>query len=710
MLVRLGLVCLIFSAKVLFADLPSPRFDRIEPLGANAGEECTLKITAKDTDGIHTLHFAHPGIQATQDPKDEKTFQVKVAPDVPAGTYDVWFEGKYGLSSARVFSVSHGLKSVAEREPNNSFEEANLVEVNQAVDGKADGNNVDYFRFTAREKQRVTIDLKAVRLDSRMDANLSLYNAGGKLLASNADYFGREPFIDFIAPADGEYVVLLHDLAYQGGEPYRLVISDLPHLENVFPRAVPINQPVTLTLIGRNLGPNSQPTSRLMHGVPLEQLTITTKFSPSEQELHGFQMVRHPSAHSSEPTAATCTLNGFHFVPNLDRPVLNAVPLMYAPNAATEEREANDTAEQAQPIALPAVVNGKLDEPQDADWFEFEVPEGGKGNYVFHVYCERIAGRADPYLLLLDDKGNVVREFDDYGHRVNAFDGHLRDPYGETGLQEKRTYRVLVKDRYDSGGLRQQYVLSIQKDPIDFHVSAIHASRRDPSSLNLWRGGAEQLDIVVHFEGSEKPHLTITAEGLPPGVHCEPMTIGSGENRGKFLLWADKDAPEFVGPIRLIATGEANGKTIRRPVTPYTRPWNNGGSRPLQALMLCLTQQAPYSLRFEPAKLQIRPGEKPEVKVIATRHLKDYDGKIAVNSLHTPGGFQLTNAVIPSGQTEATVTVELQRDLRPGVYSLTMTGDAQVPFQREEKSQPRNERVALPALPLQVEVLEKKEP
>ena len=56
----------------------------------------------------------------------------------------------------------------------------------------------------------------------------------------------------------------------------------------------------------------------------------------------------------------------------------------------------------------------------------------------------------------LDDKDNRVAELDDFGPRVNAFDGHLRDRPASMNLAGKTTYRVLVQDRYRRGGARYQ--------------------------------------------------------------------------------------------------------------------------------------------------------------------------------------------------------------------------------------------------------------
>ncbi len=126
------------------------------------------------------------------------------------------------------------------------------------------------------------------------------------------------------------------------------------------------------------------------------------------------------------------------------------MPLLVVDTPVTVEVEPNDDPSKPQTIQLPAVVSGRFDRERDADWYEFEVPENGL--FALEVYCERIAGRADPYLVVLDDKGNRVTELDDFGQRMNAFDGHLRDPSGVVNLTGKRRYRVLVQDRYRRGG------------------------------------------------------------------------------------------------------------------------------------------------------------------------------------------------------------------------------------------------------------------
>ena len=427
----------------------------------------------------------------------------------------------------------------------------------------SDGNGQDLFRFAAKSGQRIVIDCQAGVLDSSMDATMSL-SSGGKFLASSSDYRGRDPFIDFLVPQDAEYDVLVHDLSYRGGLPYRLLITDRPQVENVFPRAVQAGQQAELTASGRNFAPDSAQSKWLINDLPLQQHPFSIDVPADLLGLGAYRFAEHPSGHSVLPTAATCTLTGFQVQPTIGTDVaFNAQTLLVTDSPVTLESEPNDASEKPQLLTLPAIVSGRFDQPRDADWFELEVAESGQ--YGFEVYCERIAGCADPYLVVVDDQGNRINELDDYGHRINAFDGHLRDPSGSVNLNEKRKYKVLVQDRYQRGGARYQYVLSIRKPQPDFYPAVIHSQNPGPGGTNLWRGGAVYLDAVIHQRDGYNGEITLTAEGLPPGVHCNPTVIHNN-SRGTIVLWADDDAADFTGPIKLIATGKRGDEILRREV------------------------------------------------------------------------------------------------------------------------------------------------
>lgn len=169
------------------------------------------------------------------------------------------------------------------------------------------------------------------------------------------------------------------------------------------------------------------------------------------------------------------------------------------------------------------MVSGRFDRERDGDWYVIEPTETGA--YSIEVYSERIAGRADPYVFIQDEKGNKVVELDDFGHRMNAFDGHLRDPSGIANLNAKMKYHVFVQDRYRRGGARFQYVLAINKQEFEFHIASMHSLNPGPAGLNIYRGGSAYLNFVIHQRGPTSP-ITVRAENLPPALPHKMSCLG----------------------------------------------------------------------------------------------------------------------------------------------------------------------------------------
>jgi hypothetical protein len=653
-----------------------------------------VEVAGSDLEEPAKMIFDHPGIKAEL-VKDRK-FKVTVRADVPPGTYDATVLGKYGLSNPRLFAVSNGLVEVAEKEPNDEPAAAQSVQVNSVINGTSDQGREDVYRFAARKGQRVVIECFAQRLDSQLDANLSVADAEGRPLAANGDYAGKDPLVEFIAPRDGDYFATINDLSYRGGHPYRLVITDQAHVENVFPRAVQSGKPSKVEVFGRNLAKEARPSSWVVNDLPLEVLPATVT-PPEDVSRHGlYRFSEHPTGHSVLPTAATCTLTGFQY---------RGVPMLVTDTPVTVEQEPNDDPTKPQQISLPAVVSGRFDRERDADWYEIEAPEDG--SYAFEVYCERIAGRADPYLVVLDDKDNRVSELDDFGIRMNAFDGHLRDPSGMVSLTAKKKYRVLVQDRYRRGGARYQYVLVIRKPVADFYPAAIHHQNPGPGGTTIRKGGASYLDVVIHNKEGFAGPVTITAVGLPRGVHCAP-TIINNDSRGTVVLWADRDAADWVGPVALTATGKRGEEAITRTVRPYTRVWNStdlNSSRPMRELLIAVAGEAPFAVRPQMEKVEVEAGKKVDVRVKCERLWPEFKGNINLIPLSFPGQVKMAAATIAEGKMEVVVTLEVQANARPGLYTLDLTGQAQVPFSKDAKAARPSTLVSAPSPPITLVVV-----
>lgn len=693
----------VVAAVPVCAELPSPRFDRLTPSGGSSGSTVDVAILGADIEGVDRLYFDHAGLSAKL--VEEKKFKITIGPDVPAGTYDVRLAGRFGISNPRLFEISHGLDNVFEIEPNNASTEAQVVSLNSAINGTSDGNGEDFFKVNLSTGQRIVIDCLARRLESEMDASIEVSNASGRLLASNGDWYGADPFVDFVASADGAILIRINDLRFRGGYPYRLIVSDRPHVEAIHPRVIQAGQSAEVLVTGRGLGASAKPDSLANEGPLLSSIRATVS-APSEPLSRGtYHFLEHPTGHSVLPTAATCTLNGFQV-----RPVdgcLNALPMLVSESPVTLEIEDNNDPEKPQSIALPAVVAGRFDRPQDGDWYEIEVTEGGQ--YGFDVYSERINGRADPFMVVMDDKGNRVSELDDFGHRINAFDGHLRDPSGMVNLGADRKYRVLVQDRYGRGGARYQYVLSIRRQQSDWFAAAIHYQNPGPGGATIWKGTSTSVDLVIHRQDGFNGPITITAEGLPEGVSAAPTVIHNN-TRGTFVLTATEAAPDWTGEVTLVSRAEINGEVVTREVRPYTRSWNNAGfnsSRPTRQLGLAVREKGPFALSLVPAEVTVESGKSVDVTVRARRLWEGFDGKITIIPSALPGGFSMGNSQVAASAAGGKVTFNVQAGRLPGKYTMTVLGQAQVPFSKDPKATSRpNTLVTLPATSVTLNVTE----
>src|SRR5687768_1313917 len=109
-----SVLALLLLCSAARADLPSPRLDRIAPLGAAAGSTVEIEVVGNDIEEATKLLFDHPGITAKH-VKDKK-FAVTIEKDVPEGTYDGRLVGKYGVTNPRLFAVSRGVTELPEME------------------------------------------------------------------------------------------------------------------------------------------------------------------------------------------------------------------------------------------------------------------------------------------------------------------------------------------------------------------------------------------------------------------------------------------------------------------------------------------------------------------------------------------------------------------------------------------------------------------
>ncbi|MCW1883338.1 PPC domain-containing protein [Luteolibacter flavescens] len=121
------------------------------------------------------------------------------------------------------------LNHVAETEPNAGPKQAStLPELPCAAHGViGESGDVDFFKFTAKKGENLTVKVLARDIRSPLDAVLSIRDAKGKNLATNDDQGGPDSILQWAAPEDGEYLAVVRDQLQRGGSDftYRLEIT-----------------------------------------------------------------------------------------------------------------------------------------------------------------------------------------------------------------------------------------------------------------------------------------------------------------------------------------------------------------------------------------------------------------------------------------------------------------------------------------------------
>jgi hypothetical protein len=675
------------------AELPHIRLDRIFPLGGQAGSEVQLEITGRDLDDVKALHFDHPGFKAEFLKANQ--FRVTIASDVPLGTHEVRAIGKWGISAVQLFEVGRGLTEIAEKEPNDSADKAQPVPMNVAINGKSDNNGDDFFRFPAKKGERIVIDCRAFRLNTTLRAILTLSAADGKQLLASRPYYNRtDPLLDFVAPADGDYVLRLHDMTFVGGLAYRLIISNHPQIENVFPAAIAPGGKAEVTVLGRNLPGGKPALEWMIHDHPLDVLKLSFAAPPIADRFTFINHMPSPSLNS----------RGVQLWPENLKDCLNPATFAWADMPITLEQEPNDSPEKAQPLTLPTVVCGRFDKPGDADWYTFTAKKDEA--ISIDLLCERLDLPGDPFVVVSNEKKTELDTFDDHGVNFNALAQFNRDPVGVFRVPADGTYRLFVKERYGNGGARYQYVLRLAKNEQDFYPVVCHETPSSPSCPVVRQGGSAHFDFCVNRRNLSGP-VTIEAEGLPPGVTCPPVHVSPQTQQASVVFTAAADAPEWSGAIKLKAWAMIDGKRLERPVRCAQRRWpidNINTSLEAREICIAVRSTAPYGVRLPTEKLTIAAGGEGEAKATVKRHWSDFKGKVQLNGLNLPPGFQFQTTDIAEGKVDATFKLKVAGNVPPGEYSVVLRGDAQVPFAADAKAGSKLTRLADPSTPMTVVV------
>jgi hypothetical protein len=682
----------------------------IFPLGVSAGKTVDLIVRGTDMEGVTALWFDHPGLKATH--LKDLTFRVVCEAGTPVGHHDVRVVGTYGISNPRTFVVGDRPEA-NEREPNNAPDRANGLAINSVVNGDLGAADVDCFAFEARKDQRLMLDLEAERVDSRLDATLRVLDASGREVAECRDAYGADPFVDLAVPADGRYVVKVHDVTYRGSveHNYRLTLTDGPHLDAVVPALARPGTVSSFTLLGRNLGGEAAPGLSI-EGRPLERKTVT---------------IAAPAGPDADPACPTrgCVLSsaaprrGFEFTLPSPSGRSNAVFLSLARDPIVIEREPNDDAEHAQSVEAPCDISGSFGAPNDLDLYRFKALKGE----VFRIEAsaERIGSPADPVLVVqrLDSNGRASELLtgDDLPGAIDPARFHTGTVDAEvrwTAPADGR-YQVAVNDLYASqrGDVRLAYRLSIRRERPDFALVLVPDSPDQPDALTLHAGGrAMAYALAFRQDGFDGP-IRVEAVDLPAGVRCEPVVIPAGQPSAPVVFEADESAEGVLGTVRLVGRARfgdrkeglayvpgasrlgpdvshaaiGGGMVWSPPPSPPGRDRTTiAPARLTRGIPVKVLGPAPLALSVTSASRTVTQGGLLSLDLVVTRRA-GLDEAVSVTPLLNPipGRQNPPNLNIGKSAT-ATYSIKIPKNLTLGLHTFIFQATGRYAFSKDPKS------------------------
>ncbi|MBI1325826.1 hypothetical protein GC170_21915 [bacterium] len=671
---------------VVFATFPvsaqaesPPVIASVHPSCVTAGRSVEVEFSGSGLEAVTMIVSSVPG--GNFERISPKRFRVAVPESARPGYYDVRAFGAGGLSAPVPFMVSRraGVVEPGDKSVANPMK----IGLDQTISGRIlAAGETDRYEFETRQGQGIVFECYADRIDSRMRAVLELFDASGRRIAANRGYFGVDPLIGWVAPADGRYEIRVHDLSFGGGPDfvYRLDVDTGPRPEFAVPGQVARDQKSQVRILGRNLG-----SSAVSKSDAPERLSLTST---------NFEIAADQAKSIIEPPVnRTIAQSAVDFLA-IDVPNSHASVAVrageYVPKTAGDRCISPETAME---IACPGDISGQFADKNFSRWFALNAKRGEV--FRFEVFSERLGAPTDLRLGLFDPTGNrELIGFEDVFDSPHAPlpTGHA-DPDGSWIAPADG--RFLIELRETKAGPepdpRKVFVLSVRRDEPDFRVVAMPSAGAS-GAINVQAGGRATFDLVaLRRRGYEGP-IRVYAQTLPDGLSCPDVWIGPETDRAVMVLSADSESRARVETIRLMSEADGIGQrpvamaAPSRGASPVLRgrlvPQPLFGIAGKSAIRVQADAHRPFSHPlYGTLTPKHAPGGVVDVAVRIDRLDRSHASPVRLSfegmspQFSSPGQI----SIVPAGENEGWLSLALPSDSKPGKYSFVVRAESTVP-------------------------------
>lgn len=623
-----------FSASAAY-----PRITSTTPAGGQRGSEVRLSLSGARLDDSPEIVFTGSGIKVLSiDAVKTNSIKatIEIARDCALGEHQLRVRTAGGVSELRTFWVG-AYTNVAEVEPNNELAKALQVPLGATIEGRAGGEDTDFFRIEAKKGQRLSAEVEAIRLGRTMlDAFLAIHDREGKIIASADDttLLMQDAFVSVLAPEDGTYYIEMRDGTYSGNETaYRLHVGSFPRPAMIFPLGGKAGGKTSFKFLGVAGGDFSQDVQ-----LPAETSEKFGVFAEQNGE--------------TAPSPNWIRVSAFG----------NEI-----------ESEPNDKRELATACygELPVALNGIISKKGDEDWFRFTAKKGQLLD--INVFARRLRSPLDSAIELRDGKGNRLEANDDAG----GPDSSLKFNPPADG-----EYFLRIRDQFDQGGPEFAYRIEITPPQPSVTLSIPQVARNDSQSrqfIAVPRGGrfaTMMLAKRANFAGDFKYEI----RDLPAGVKLVADTLPAKQELEPLVFEAAGDAPiggKFVDLAALpIETDKSVKSEFRHDVEFISGPNNSYYyTTHERKLYVAVCEAAPFAIRIEEPKAPLVSFGALELKVVADRH--GYDGPINVKMMWNPPGVgSLPDVTIPKGSNSAIYQLNAKGEVQPHKWRIAVLGSS----------------------------------
>jgi hypothetical protein len=250
----------------------APNLQSLRPLGLAPGAATRLTVRGEQLAGAEDLWTSFPAKVTREENETGAVFEVVVDRAVGAGLGAVRFIGTNGISNPQLLLLDP-MSAITGSGTNRTPGSAQILSWPGAVDSVCEEVRSDYYRFTAKKGQRLSLEVVAQRLASAMDPYLRVLDLDHRELAATDDTpgLGADARLDFKCPRTGDYLVEVRDTRYGGGARYRYRLR----LGEPLPAPLPFVLADGLSARTRELAPPTQVAEKEPNDGPARVQAVT---------------------------------------------------------------------------------------------------------------------------------------------------------------------------------------------------------------------------------------------------------------------------------------------------------------------------------------------------------------------------------------------------------------------------------------------------